>query len=399
MGCGIIMKRVYLLIYFLILFQCAPSFADSDFGQAESIFNGNTRSDSKGDTGGGTSPSSLSINANFPDDYGDITVRKSSNPSYKDFYLLNKTYSIEVEVSGIGRPVDNITILERIDKKLRVQITPPSPHIIEPFDDSSLKYLNEINSSNYNKSIMESYFFDNKNNTILIRVNRLDPKHCIRYSFNITSDKTGVFPATTLVRIAGGASKPSDMNMPFNIEVRPPVFEAHVEKNSTQVIAGDPLDITYNIIHKSGWCIDPFNLSVFLKNSTNGEYVIYSNGTEYSGERIKTSFNTLKYSPIHVTIYYNKSGKQLLPEIYVEDQVISIPYEEREIYVFNNIIYRFIEEHGQTCATIIGIFALFFSSLAILYSHRDIKIGREELEIMRDELRIMEDELKCMKEK
>jgi len=390
------MKKILIIICFLCLLQFPLSQSQSELGIATTYLK-NHDSDQKEKYKDGTMPLSLSINANFPDDYGHITIKKSSNPSYKDFYLLNKTYSIKVEISGIGRSVDNLTILEKIDKNLRIQITPPFPHVMDPFADSSLRSLERVNSEKLNESIKESYFIDHLNNTILLRINKLRPKYCIQYNFNITSEKTGVFPATTLVRIAGDASKPSDISMPFEIEVRPPVFEAHIEKNSTQIIAGDPLDITYNIIHKSGWCIDPFNLSVFFKNSTNSEYIIYNEDKEYSGQRINTSFNTLKYSPIHATIYYNKCGKQLLPEIYVEDQVITIPYEEREIYVYDNIIYKFIEEHGQTCATLIGILALFFSSLAILYSHKDIKDGRKQLKVMNKELRIMEEELELMK--
>lgn len=244
-------------------------------------------------------------------------------------------------------------------------------------------------------SANKNYSIDYNNNTITIKVNKLEPKHCIRYNFNITSDKTGVFPATTLVRIVGDASKPSDINIPFDIEVRPPAFEAHLEKSSSQVVAGDPLDITYNIIHKSGWCTDPFELSVILKNSTKDEYVLYRDDKIYNeGERINTSFNTLKYSPINATIIYNRDGKQLLPEIFVEDQVLSLPYEEREIYVYQNKLNRDMDEWEPTISSYGLFLGLLLSLIAIIY---EINLGRKEVEILEAQLKNMDENLNITK--
>lgn len=339
-------------------------------------------------------PSSVSYNANFPDDYGNINIVKKSYPSFKDFYLLNKTYSVSVEICGTGRVLDNLTIKEKIDPKLKTSIIPPFPNIVDPFNELSKKDLNKSEFNNSANRSIGNYSFDSENNTILIKISKLSPKNCIRYNFNIESNKTGVFPAVTLVRISGDRSKFSDIYIPFDLEVRPPEFEAHIDKDSPQAIVGYGLNVTYNIIHRSGWCADPFTLNVTLKNSSKNKYIIIRNGSIYNGEGITLSFNTLKYSSIDATIVYEESGDHLLPEILVENQVVSIPHEEREIHVYQRELYKYMDESESTFSSYGLALGLFLSLIAIIY---EIRLGRKEIENLDSQLKIMEENLTITK--
>lgn len=388
--------KLLLMVLFLIYLSINVGACSSEEGPAPSFSNSVGTSNLDSDRTSGI-PNRISINANFPDDYGDISVKKSASPNYKDFYLLNKTYYVKVEITGIGRSVDNITIREKLDPNLRITIAPPYPNIADPFDDTSIEYLKKVNSSKLSDKTECSYSVDYKNNSIYLKIKRLKPKQCIKYNFNITSNKTGVYSSATLVRIAGDASKLSDLYIPFDIEVRPPVFEVHIEKGTTQVIAGDPLNVTYNILHKSGWCIDPFQLDVTFKNSRDNEYIIYRDGKIYNGEKINTLFSTLTDSPVNIMVVYKHSGIQSLPSILIENEVVPIAFEESQIKVYEKWINKYMEEYEPTYSTYGLILALLLSLISIIMSINDIMIGRKEINIMNNQVSIMSEELAIMK--
>jgi len=392
-------KYAILMLALIVLYSITSVQGASEEGIAPIIYTENQNNNLPSDHSISKNPNTMSVNANFPDDYGVITVKKSANPSYKDFYLLNKTYSVKVEIIGIGRAIDNITIKEKVDPNLKIAISPPYPRILDPFSDSSIEYMGEINTSESNTTKRSKYNYsaNYNDNSINLRINKLMPKHCIQYNFNITSDEIGVFDATTMVRIAGDHSKHSDLYIPFDIEVRPPVFEVHVNKESSQAVVKKPLNITYNIIHKSGWCTDPFELNVSFSDSSNSEYSIFRNGHIYqSGEKIRTSFSNLKYTPINISIYYKNSGVQSLPEILVEGQVVPIPYEEAELRVYEEGINKLMEEYEPTLSTYGLIVALIISTFSLFFSFRDIGIARKQILILNDQLDIMKEELKII---
>ncbi len=80
MEIGPIMKKILIIICFLCLLQFPLSQSQSELGIATTYLK-NHDSDQKEKYKDGTMPLSLSINANFPDDYGHITIKKPSmNP-------------------------------------------------------------------------------------------------------------------------------------------------------------------------------------------------------------------------------------------------------------------------------------------------------------------------------
>jgi hypothetical protein len=114
-----------------------------------------------------TSSSSNDINANFFLENSLMSIDKHSSPNYKDYYLANKSYTVEVEMNGVSRSLDNILIKETIDPSLDVSFSKFKAYIVDPFDASSTRYIKLADNMRLDK-MKENYTVDYKNNTIYI---------------------------------------------------------------------------------------------------------------------------------------------------------------------------------------------------------------------------------------
>jgi hypothetical protein len=357
------------------------------------------------------------VNANFPNDYGQIDIIKLARPNYKDFYLLNKTYCVNVEIKGVGRPLDNVTIKEIVDSKLQIDFSQISPYVFDPFSTSSIKPIHYVNITNLSNQC-DQYSLDYLNNSIYIKVNRLEPKHRIKYNFTIKSNETGVFQAVTILRLAGDSSKWSDLDVPLDIEVRPPIFEAYVDKETSYAIEGKSLNVTYNILHKSGWCSGPFKLNVSFKNSTDDEYELYINKKLYkNGDLLPTVFSTLKGTQINVSIIYKNSGSHILPAVLIEREII--PFEDNKVEIYQYFTKSMDESQsvfsnfGVIFAVILSLFSFFISLYELRLTKKDLRLTQNDLhftekdlhftekglDIMYEELKVMREELQIAKDK
>jgi len=66
-------------------------------------------------------------------DNGRISVTRTIKPSSTDYYLLNRNYSVDVLVSGIGRDLDDVIIKEKLDPSLQlINFSKLSPQVNRP---------------------------------------------------------------------------------------------------------------------------------------------------------------------------------------------------------------------------------------------------------------------------
>jgi len=287
------MNKIIVIIIFVVVFpldQLAQAVSDEGIAQ-RSHWSIGGQADSLEDAtlSKGSQPNSISTNANFPNDYGQVSITKTAKANYTSFYLLNKTYNVKVQIKGIGRTIENITIKEIIDPQLKADISSPLPQIFDPFNALYLEPINQAdqtlinNESKINKKSKDYYYLNQSNKTIYMQLSRLEPKRRIEYNYNISSNKTGVFETMTIIRIGGSASKIQDIDVPLNVEMKPPEFYVYLDREASFASANKNFTVTYNIIHKSGWCDEPFKQNVSFKLSHDGEYEIFHDGKCYHG--------------------------------------------------------------------------------------------------------------------
>lgn len=275
-----------------------------------------------------------------------IQIKKSINPSNNDYYLLNKVYAVNVDLKGIGRDVDDIVIEEKVDPNLQmINFSELYPLKYDPF------YKNEINIIN-----RENYTYDGNKNIIYIKINRLESKHHINYTYKIkTPNKPGVFDLITSARIAGNASFINDLDFSKEMIVKPPEFDVNLDIQKQSADTNDPINVTYYIRCKSPCSQESYPCNLSFENSD--QYHIYLNKTNYRsnipyhGELIQEQLGVLNYTNESIILVYDKSGMHRLPSILVEGY--HYPFDT-EISVSNPII-KFIEDWGPAIS-ILGLF-------------------------------------------
>ncbi len=85
------------------------------------------------------------VNANFVGESDTfLHVDKKVNPNYKEFYLLNKIYCLNVDIAGVGRSLNDILIKEKVDPNLIMDLSKPFVAISDEFDNASDRTVFEV---------------------------------------------------------------------------------------------------------------------------------------------------------------------------------------------------------------------------------------------------------------
>jgi hypothetical protein len=279
-------------------------------------------------------PQENSVNANFPDDYGQIRINKYVTPKFQDYYIQDQAYLVHVKISGIGRTLDNISIKEEVPSALQIDSFKTCPYIVDPFDNSSTHNILAADLMNETK-LMSTWKenYTNNSNSIFIKINRLKPKRCIVYEYKLIPRRTGTYSDITIVRIGGETSKLPDTENVIEFDVRDPQFGIVLGIVDSYGYTNKPLNATYNIVHVSGSCLGKIPLNISFNNTT--KYNISWN--ERSIELIP-----FKSKSINVSIYYKEAGLQYFPPIIINDR--TNPLEEKDVIIYYNELSKSLED-------------------------------------------------------
>ena len=300
-----VMSKLAILIIFLFFSSnaIAYSFSISDVPT------------SKSSTIGSDSPGSETHNegGNFESLNGLPGIKRTIEPNYKDFTIKNKSININVKIPNYGRSFDNILIKEMPDSSFE-QVSNPYIYIENPiFSIKREIYPMENNVTNNIKNAIEilKENYTMINDTIYIKIPRLNSGEDIVYNYTEKSNKSGIFCVDTLFRINN--SKWPDSLREDTIEIRPPEIEVDILEDQLFAIRDEPLDITFNILHRSGWCNDITGISVFFDLSDKYDILVKEkNGQdykEYDGEPIKLNLTPLETKSYPIRIYYPQCRK------------------------------------------------------------------------------------------
>lgn len=312
-----------------------------------------------------TDAASLPIGYNPIDDNNEqMQIKKLIKPNNNDYYLPNKVYSVYVDLKGIGRDLNDIFIEEIVDSNIQIiNLSEPRPAEYDPFYEKDASSIDKGNCT-----------FDKKSNKIFLRINRLEPKHHINYTYNIkTSNKLGIFDLLTSVRIAGNLSKINDLDFVKEIQIKPPEFEVNVDVEKLSADIETPLKVTYYMRYKSPCSQEPYPCNITLENTD--QYKIYLNDSSYKsksayrGDQIPERFWFNNYTLRNIIIVYNQSGPHRLPSIMIEGY--HFPFEA-QISV-NNPVYKFFEDR-YSAASILGLI------LTLVFTIYQLNLLRKEIE-------------------
>jgi len=284
-------------------------------------------------------------------------IKRIINPNYKDFNLKNKPTDIEVKLQGCSRNFDNVLMKEMIDDhfgniyNIRVYIEDPifstKRAVCEQNCTNSIKNKSDtIKSFIYKMNENYTYY----NNSIYIRIPRLKSGENVIYDYSIMPNRSGIFNVVTLFRLSD--SKWSDLEKRDVIEIRPPEIEVTFETDQSSTICGDFLNVTYNILHKSGWSNDDLNVSLFFNNSD--QYTMYyENKTKYTNEFVNLKLKPLERTKYPIKVVYNKAGKHPIPSL---DIVGATVYQkEGEVDVFQSSFSILFDEYGSFIVSVLAV--------------------------------------------
>jgi hypothetical protein len=290
-------------------------------------------------------------------------IKRIINPNYKDFNLKNKPTDIEVKLQGCSRNFDNVLMKEIIDENfgniynIHVNIEDPFFSIKRAVYEKNCTKSIE-NKSDTIKSIIykmgENYTYYNK--SLYIKVPRLKSGENVIYDYSIMPNRSGIFDIVTIFRL--NDSKWSDLEKRDTIEIRPPEVEITSETDRSSPICGDFLNVTYNILHKSGWSNDDLNVSLFFNNSD--QYTIYyENKTKYDNGFVNLRLKPLERTKYQIKVIYNEAGKHPIPSL---DIVGATVYQkEAEVNIISNSFLKLINEYGPSFSLIISLSAILIS--------------------------------------
>ena len=155
------------------------------------------------------------------------------------------------------------------------------------------------------------------------------------------SNKSGIFCVDTIFRLDD--SKWPDSLREDTIEIRPPEIEVDILEDQLFAIRDEPLNMTFNILHRSGWCNDITGISVFFSQSDKYDIIFKDEKDKvykkYDGRYIKLNLTPLEATSYPVDFIYHNAGRHHVPRLNaagatVKQQDIDIdvvPNEEAKI--------------------------------------------------------------------
>jgi hypothetical protein len=312
---------------------------------------------------------------NFGAQEGFLTIKRNVRPNYKDFYLKNKMNLIEVEIQGCGRAFNDVLIKEKIDPELG-NFSDLNIFIENPFTSTNRvikEKISKYSGNNETKYIKETIDemkenFTLENNTIYIKIPKLNSRENIKYNYKIHSIKAGIFDIVTRLRL--NESKWPDLERMDPIEVRPPEIQVNIESDKSFAIKNKPLNLTYSILHKSGWSKEA--LYFYLKFNPLEEYTIYyENGTLYKNENINLTLLPLEATKLLMKVKYNEAGQHPLPSLDIEGATIS--QDNNNIEVISSDLTKSLQDNIVLISLVISIIAIFITIF-------DFQISRKEID-------------------
>ena len=368
--------NVISLIFIVILLNITSGFAEDSGAYKITTFQDGPIYAITPETQYSSSSGSGSGGGNFVAQEGYPVIKRDVNPNFKDFYVNGKSYSIKVEIQGCARSFNDVMIKERIDPDLETNYSILNISISDPFKFKN-KYINrsveKISSKNIDsiiKNMRDEYII--YNNSIYIKISKLFPFEDVNYAYKIRSDKTGMFELLTRFRL--NDSKWPDLEKKDLIEVRPPEINIITEMDKSYAVSGVPISITYNILHKIGWCKESVNFSASF-DSSNEFDITYNNGTPYKkGDNITLQFEPLKAITYPIRVKYNQAGSHPLPIMDINGAMVS--QEKMDIMVFSSPVEKVLQDNGI-------FISLFISILLIILSLTEFHISNKELEIIK----------------
>lgn len=375
------MNKLELLIIFLVFSSnaIAYSFSISDIPISRSSNIGLDNPD----------PGTNSEGGNFESISGLPGIKRTIEPNYKDFTIKNKSININVKIPNYGRSFDNILIKETVDENfervsnLHIYIDNPIFSIKREVNPSRSNLTNNIR--NVFEMMKENYTIIN--NIIYIKIPRLNLGEDIVYNYTVKSNKSGIFCVDTLFRLDD--SKWPDSLREDTIEIRPPEIEVDTLEDQLFAIRDEPHDITFNILHRSGWCNDITGISVFFNQSDKYDIIFKDendkNYKKYDGRYIKLNLTPLEATSYPIRIKYHNAGKHPIPRLNVVGATVK--QQNIEIDVILDEWTKDLQDYG-------AIFAAIFSVLSLIIAIFAYSAQKDELRTQKDELRTQQNELR-----
>jgi hypothetical protein len=274
-------------------------------------------------------------------------------------------------IPNYGRCFDDILIKEKVDDSfgnisdLHVYIANPiysTKRIVYPLENDA---ATDIRTLFHNMS--ENYII---NRTILyIKIPRLRLGEDIVYDYTVKSNKSGIFSVDTLFRL--NDSKWPDSLKEDTIEVRPPEIDVGIMADQFYAICKKPLTITYSILHRSGWCNDPTDISLFFNQTDNVYKILFKEKNdkyykEYDGRQIKLNLTPLEPTQYSIQIEYQNAGRHPIPRINVVNATVN--QQNVEIDVIRDEETKTLQDYSQY----IGLLSLIFAFFGLMYQEREI---------------------------
>jgi len=372
-------KLVALIIFFIFSSNAiAYSFSISDIPISKSSNTGldNPNSGAHGEGG------------NFESMSGLPSIIRTIEPNYKEFTIKNKSIDIKVKIPNYGRSFDDILIKEIVDNNfgpvsnLHIYIENPIYSTKRPVYPSKNDIANNIKTMF--EKLKENYNIIN--NSIYIKIPRLNLGENIIYDYTVKSNKSGIFSVGTLFRLNG--SKWPDSLREDTIEIRPPEIDVDIIEDQFFAIRNEPLDITFNILHRSGWCNEITEISVYLNQSDKYEIRFKEKSDKYykkyDGRYIKLNLTPLEITSYPIQIVYHNAGKHPIPRLNVVGATVN--QQNVDIDVMLDEWTKGLQDYGVIIAAIISMISIIIAILA--YNAQKNEFRTQQKEIHQIEIKI-----------
>jgi hypothetical protein len=360
-------KLVIFILFFIFTSNAiAYHFSISDIPVSRPSNGGIDNPDQTGGSAGG----------NFESLGGLPNIKRNIEPNYKDFTIKNKSIHIEVVIPNYGRSFDDILIKEKVDDGFGnisdLHICIANPIYSTNRTVYSLKNNTTTDIRTLFDNMKENYSIVNRN-ALYIKIPKLNLGEDIVYDYVVKSNASGIFCVDTLFRLNG--SKWPDSIRQDTIEVRPPEIEVDTIEDQFYAISNEPIDITYNILHRSGWCTELTEISAFFNRSDKYEIRFKEKNDEtykeYNGKTFKLNLTPLEVTSYPIQIVYHNAGKHPIPRLNVLGATVN--QKNIEIDVAPDELTKNLQDYGPFISSFIAVIGILFSFYQLRNQQEEIK--------------------------
>lgn len=273
-----------------------------------------------------------------------LEVKKMVTPE-KDYYIINDTLCVYVEIKNGPFRIEGVQIAELIDQDFEV-LNISAIYIFRNLKDIISKecgFTNEIN-------ILD-------NNSFYTSINELESNSMINYCYYITPRKAGHLDTNTLVHVRNSYYSDLDVSQIINVIDPKQNPQFNIEIGKMKQISDDVVLISYVFTH-IGDLADPITYNILMDDIEEATFL--------NGNSMLVTFYPHETKIITIYLKYSEYGTYLVPGIWVEGKYYSFPdtlIEIEDPFSKDNIIYY---------TAIMSCFALVISSAVgfVEYSRR-----------------------------